>query len=70
VWKVITLLVLVYFAWWSLRRNLHRKSRQWQGEHVPEEKGIRPVTWVSAALAVFYGGYLLLYLMRGGEPAF
>ena len=70
--RILTLLVLLFFAWWSLRRYLHQHKIRQRGEPEPQprqqERRVRPITWLCAALAVFYIGYLLIYLLTGRDP--
>ncbi|AHE98676.1 hypothetical protein [Thioalkalivibrio paradoxus] len=58
-WKIVTLAVLIAFAWWRLRQFLRERRLRNLGEPVPEPRGIRPISILAAAMLVAYGGYLL-----------
>ncbi|AGA32857.1 hypothetical protein TVNIR_1182 [Thioalkalivibrio nitratireducens DSM 14787] len=58
-WKIVTLAVLIAFAWWRLRQFLRERRLRNLGEPVPEKRGIRPISILAAAMLVAYGGYLL-----------
>jgi Na+/H+ antiporter NhaD/arsenite permease-like protein len=61
--KFISLLVVVVFFIWLLRRQWRLKKMQWRGEKPPEPKGLRPITLLSWVFVVVYGGYMLWYLV-------
>lgn len=57
-WKILTLAVLIGFAWWRLRQWLRERRLRAQGEPVPERQGVRPITILAGAMLLGYGGYL------------
>ncbi len=60
--KIVTLLVLLAFAWWRFRRYLwHRRLRR-EGVEIPEQKGPRAVTLLAGVMLAVYGGYMLWHL--------
>lgn len=58
-WKILTLAVLIGFAWWRLRQFLRERRLRSMGEPVPEKKGIRPISILAGVMLAAYGGYLL-----------
>ena len=60
--KFLTLLILILFAWWRLKRWLQHRRLQAQGLPMPEQKGVRPITLLSLVLLGVYGGFLLWHL--------
>lgn len=62
--KYITLIAVVIFLGWMLKRQWRLKKMQWKGEHVPEHKGLRPITLLSVVMVALYGGYMLWYLIN------
>lgn len=60
--KFLTLLALIWFAWWRVRRFLwHRRLRR-EGREIPVEKGPRPITLLAGLLLAVYSGYMLWHL--------
>ncbi len=60
--KFLTLLALIWFAWWRVQRFLwHRRLRR-EGREIPVEKGPRPITLLAGMLLAVYGGYMLWHL--------
>ena len=60
--KLLTLLALIGFAWWRIRRWLwHRRLRR-EGQEIPVEKGPRAITLLAGLLLAVYGGYMLWHL--------
>ncbi|MCG5524152.1 hypothetical protein LRB11_04290 [Ectothiorhodospira haloalkaliphila] len=64
--KFFTLLILLAFAWWRFKRWWRVRQLKAQGQPVPEETGIRPITLLSIVLLGVYGGFLLWHLF--GQP--
>lgn len=62
--KYLTLIGVVIFLGWLLKRQWRLKKMQWKGERVPEQKGLRPITLLSLVMVVLYGGYMLWYLIN------
>jgi hypothetical protein len=61
--KYVMLIGIAYFFWWMLRRQWRHKQMAWRGEPVPVDKGgWRPITLLSIALVVIYGGYMLWHV--------
>jgi predicted PurR-regulated permease PerM len=63
-WKLLTLAILIGFAWWRLQQFLHRRRLRSRGEPVPEARGVRPITLLAGAMLLGYGGYLVWVLAR------
>jgi hypothetical protein len=61
--KYLTLIGVVIFIFWMIKRQWRIKKMQWRGEPVPEQKGLRPITLLSLVMVVLYGGYMLWYLI-------
>lgn len=60
--KLLTLLALIAFGWWRLRRFFwHRRLRR-EGVPIPEPKGPRSVTLLAGVMLAVYGGFLLWHL--------
>jgi hypothetical protein len=57
-WKILTLAVLIWFAWWRLRQWLRLRRLRDRGEPVPEQRGIRPISILAGGMLLGYGGYL------------
>jgi hypothetical protein len=62
-WKVLTLAVLIWFAWWRLRQWLRERRLREQGEPVPERRGIRPISILAGGMLLGYGGYLVWVIL-------
>lgn len=62
--KYLTLLLVVVFLIWLLKRQWRLKKMQWRGEKVPEQKGLRPITLLSIVMVVMYGGFMLWYFIN------
>ena len=63
-WKILTLAVLIWFAWWRLRQWIRLRQLRAAGEPVPEQRGIRPITILAGAMLLGYGGYLAMPILR------
>ncbi|MCG5536537.1 hypothetical protein [Ectothiorhodospira mobilis] len=64
--KFLTLLLLLLFAWWRFRRWWRLRLARARGEPPPPESGIRPITLLSLTLLGGYGGFLLWHLFARG----
>lgn len=62
-WKMVTLALLIGFAWWRFRQWLRIRRLHAAGEPIPETRGVRPITILAAVLLVGYGGYLAWVLI-------
>jgi hypothetical protein len=62
-WKILTLAVIVWFAWWRLRQWLRERRLRDQGEPVPEQWGIRPISILAGVMLLSYGGYLVWVIL-------
>jgi threonine/homoserine/homoserine lactone efflux protein len=62
-WKILTLAVLIWFAWWRLRQWLRERRLRDQGEQVPEKRGIRPISILAGGMLLGYGGYLVWVIL-------
>lgn len=60
--KILTLLALLGFGWWRVRRYLWRRSLHRQGMEIPQETGPRSVTLLAGIMLAVYGGFLLWHL--------
>ncbi len=69
-WKMLTLAVLIWFAWWRLRQWLRERRLRAQGEPVPEKQGVRPITILAGAMLLGYGGYLAWVLVMQALATF
>lgn len=66
--KYLTLLGLVVFLGWLLKNKWAAYKRELRGEPpLPKQEGFRPITFVSVVLIAVYGGYLLWYMIFGGD---
>lgn len=61
-WKILTLALLIGFAWWRLRQWLHERKLRAAGEPVPEPRRVRPISILAGVMLLLYGGYLLWVL--------
>ncbi|MFO8004709.1 hypothetical protein [Thioalkalivibrio sp.] len=63
-WKILTLAVLVGFAWWRLRQWLRLRRLHDRGEPVPDQqRRIRPISILAGGMLLGYGGYLLWVIL-------
>jgi len=62
-WKLLTLAVLIGFAWWRFQQFLHLRRLRAQGLPVPKRQGWRPISLLALGLIVAYGGYLLFFFV-------
>lgn len=62
-WKLLTLAILLGFAWWRWRQFLRERRLRAQGEPLPEKKGMRPISILALGLLLMYGGYLLWVIL-------
>ena len=62
-WKILTLAILIWFAWWRLRQWLRERRLRDQGEPVPEQRGIRPISILAVGMLLGYGGYLVWVIL-------
>lgn len=69
-WKILTLAVLIWFAWWRLRQWIRLRRLRAAGEPVPEQQGIRPITILAGAMLLGYGGYLAWVLLMQALATF
>lgn len=61
--KLINLLTLVgvlFFAWWMFKRFLRNRKLKQQGYEIKQE-GIRPITLFSIVMVVMYGAYMIYH---------
>lgn len=59
-WKLLTLAVILGFAWWRFRQFLRIRRLRARGEPLPAESGkVRPITVLAALMLSGYGGYLI-----------
>jgi hypothetical protein len=62
-WKLLTLAVIVGFAWWRLRQFLRLRKLRERGEPIPSQpQGLRPISLLAGLMLLFYGGYLIFVL--------
>jgi len=62
-WKILTLAVLIWFAWWRLRQWLRERRLRAAGEPVPEPRRVRPISILAGVMLLGYGGYLVWVLI-------
>ncbi|BBP46105.1 hypothetical protein THMIRHAS_14780 [Thiosulfatimonas sediminis] len=65
--KYLTLLAIIYFFFWLIKHKVRQRKLEAQGYKIEAQQGLRPVTILSIVLLVIYGGYLLYYVLRGGD---
>lgn len=65
-WKLLTLVIIILFMVWRVRRFLQLQRRLARGEEPVdlEPKRIRPISLLAGGLLAGYGGYLLWVLLR------
>lgn len=64
-WKLLTLAIILAFAWWRIWQFLHARRLRAQG--LPEPKSsirFRPITLLALGLLAVYGGYLLFFVLK------
>jgi hypothetical protein len=69
-WKILTLALLIWFAWWRLRQWLRIRRLRAAGESVPEPGRVRPVSILAGAMLLGYGGYLAWVLIMQAVTTF
>ena len=62
-WKLLTLAVLIIFAWWRWQQFWHHRRLREQGLPIPERRGWRPISLLALGLILAYGGYLLWFTL-------
>lgn len=69
-WKILTLAVLIWFAWWRLRQWLRERRLRALGEPVPEPRRVRPISILAGVMLLGYGGYLAWVLIMQALTTF
>ena len=69
-WKILTLAVLIWFAWWRLRQWLRERRLRALGEPVPEPRQVRPISILAGVMLLGYGGYLAWVLIMQALTTF
>lgn len=59
--NLITLIGLLFFAWWMFKRFLRNRQLKQQGYEIKQE-GIRPITLLSIVMVSMYGAYMIYFL--------
>lgn len=58
--NILTLIGLIAFAYWMIKRRLYERKLRQQGI-VIEQSGMRPITLFSIVLLAIYGIYLIVH---------
>ncbi len=64
--KYLVIPALLLLVLWLVKRKITNRIRRARGEEIPPEPAIRPITVISGAILVIYGGYMLWYLIGHG----
>ncbi|MGE4499925.1 hypothetical protein [Hydrogenovibrio thermophilus] len=60
--NILTVLALIYFVYWMLKRHFRRRKLASQGIEIKDE-GIRPITLFSIVMVVMYAAYMLYFFV-------
>ncbi len=61
--NILTLVAVVYFLYWMVKRKFRQRQLAKQGI-VVQQQGIRPITLFSIVMVSMYAGYMLWYLFQ------
>lgn len=62
--NILTLIGIVYFLYWLLKRKLKQRKLAQQGI-VIQQQGMRPITLFSIVMVSMYAGYMIWFLVQG-----
>lgn len=58
--NILTLLGVIYFIYWMIKRHFRRRKLAAQGIEIKDE-GMRPITLLSIVMVVMYAAYMLYF---------
>ncbi|PLA73596.1 hypothetical protein CYQ88_10380 [Hydrogenovibrio sp. SC-1] len=61
--NILTLVAVVYFVYWMIKRKFRQRQLAKQGI-VVQQQGMRPITLFSIVMVSMYAGYMLWYLFQ------
>jgi len=59
--NLLTILAVLYFIFWVVRRRFRHRKMAAQGYEIPKQQGIRPITLLSLLMVIMYGAYMLYF---------
>lgn len=62
--NILTLVGIVYFLYWLLKRKLKQRKLAQEGI-VIQQQGMRPITLLSIVMVSMYAGYMIWFLVQG-----
>jgi len=64
--NILTLIAVIYFIYWMVKRHFRHRKLAAQGFEIKQE-GIRPITLLSIVMLVMYGAYMLYFVFQGSD---
>lgn len=68
--RYVLILTLLVLAGWLIKRKLSERIRRVRGLAPEPQPSVRPITIISGAILLVYGGYMLWYMVSRGYQAF